>query len=89
MRARRRHREGRPGSAARPRAPTCRPWRARSSAVLTGSGTVRTDNPRLDVRLEYGPWVRQPLRVVLDPMRSCSSSAKIFQGEGRSPVRGG
>ncbi|HJU06853.1 MAG TPA: bifunctional diaminohydroxyphosphoribosylaminopyrimidine deaminase/5-amino-6-(5-phosphoribosylamino)uracil reductase RibD [Rhodanobacteraceae bacterium] len=26
-------------------------WRARSSAILTGAGTARTDNPRLTVRL--------------------------------------
>ena len=39
-------------------------WRARSSAILTGIGTLLADNPSLQARVE-GP-VRQPLRVVAD-----------------------
>jgi diaminohydroxyphosphoribosylaminopyrimidine deaminase/5-amino-6-(5-phosphoribosylamino)uracil reductase len=50
--------------------------------VLTGAGTVRTDDPRLDVRWAYGPWVRQPLRAVLDPTLGCPPDAKVFAREG-------
>jgi diaminohydroxyphosphoribosylaminopyrimidine deaminase/5-amino-6-(5-phosphoribosylamino)uracil reductase len=56
-------------------------WRARSSAVLTGAGTVRSDDPQLNVRMSYGPWVRQPLRVVLDTMLASPRSAKIFNND--------
>ncbi|MBD8899304.1 bifunctional diaminohydroxyphosphoribosylaminopyrimidine deaminase/5-amino-6-(5-phosphoribosylamino)uracil reductase RibD [Rhodanobacter sp. DHG33] len=41
-------------------------WRARSSAILTGSGTVLADDPHLTVRLPPDEAFTPPLRVVLD-----------------------
>jgi diaminohydroxyphosphoribosylaminopyrimidine deaminase / 5-amino-6-(5-phosphoribosylamino)uracil reductase len=55
-------------------------WRARSSALLTGIGTVLADNPRFDVRLpaeSNGPR-RQPLRVVLDSQLRTPPQAQLF-----------
>ncbi len=50
-------------------------WRARSSAILTGSGTVLADNPRLTARAEK---TFAPLRVVLDRQLRTPRNANVL-----------
>jgi diaminohydroxyphosphoribosylaminopyrimidine deaminase / 5-amino-6-(5-phosphoribosylamino)uracil reductase len=52
-------------------------WRARACAILTGIGTVKADNPTMNVRgWETG---RQPLRVVIDSRLDINPAAQILQ----------
>jgi diaminohydroxyphosphoribosylaminopyrimidine deaminase / 5-amino-6-(5-phosphoribosylamino)uracil reductase len=51
-------------------------WRARAGVVLTGIGTLRDDNPRLDVRAVATP--RQPDAVVVDSRLETPLDANIF-----------
>lgn len=60
-------------------------WRARSCAVLTGIGTVRDDDPQLNVRAI--PTERQPLRIVVDARLETPLNARILDG-GRVLVAG-
>jgi len=61
-------------------------WRRRAGAVLTGIGTVRDDDPRLDVRLV--PSALQPLRVVVDSDFATPPTARLLAGPGRALVVG-
>jgi diaminohydroxyphosphoribosylaminopyrimidine deaminase/5-amino-6-(5-phosphoribosylamino)uracil reductase len=52
-------------------------WRARACAVLTGLGTLRDDDPQLNVRLVQTP--RQPLKVLIDSRLEAPAGAKLFK----------
>lgn len=55
-------------------------WRARSSAILTGIGTVRADDPQLTVRVFDTEFV-PPLRVVLDRAARIPPHARLLNDE--------
>ncbi|PXW86420.1 diaminohydroxyphosphoribosylaminopyrimidine deaminase [Nitrosomonas sp. Nm84] len=54
-------------------------WRARSCAIVTGIGTVKSDNPQLTVR--HIQTFRQPKKVIVDSHLVISLDAKLLQGE--------
>ena len=56
-------------------------FRAESSAILTGIGTVLADNPSLNARVDF-PIV-QPIRVVLDSTLQMPVDAKMANTTGR------
>ena len=63
-------------------------WRARSSAIMTGIGTVLADDPHLTVRFDdaaaFGPHVdpalgvKAPMRVVLDSHLRTPADARVL-----------
>ena len=56
-------------------------WRARSGAILTGSGTVLADDPQLSVRFHDDTEFVAPLRVVLDTGLATIARGKVREGD--------
>ena len=61
-------------------------WRARSSAILTGIGTLLADDPSLDARVEVP--VCQPLRVVADSRWRTPPDCRLLQDPSRTLLVG-
>ncbi|MFT5390400.1 MAG: diaminohydroxyphosphoribosylaminopyrimidine deaminase [Gammaproteobacteria bacterium] len=66
-------------------------WRARSSAILTGAGTVLRDQPRLCVREEeltpehrsrHSEAVRQPARIIVTTRGGVTPNAQMLERGG-------
>lgn len=55
-------------------------WRARACAILTGIGTIQSDDPELNARVTNSSIV-QPQRIVLDSNLSINLNAKILRGD--------
>lgn len=59
-------------------------WRAQACAILTGVGTVKEDNPTLNVRDVHTE--RQPWKIIVDSKLETPINAKVFNGLDQSGV---
>ena len=55
-------------------------WRSEEQAILVGAGTVRADNPRLDVREWTG---NQPIRLIISRSGQIDKNSAVFIQEGQ------
>lgn len=60
--------------------------RARSSAILTGIGTVLADDPSLTARVDEPADIQQPLRVVVDSSLRMPVTAKMLSLPGQTLI---
>jgi len=58
-------------------------WRSAEQSILAGAGTVRTDDPMLNLRLWPGD---DPLRLILTSSGSLDDNSAVFRTEGRTVV---
>ncbi len=70
-------------------------WRACSSAILTGIGTVLADDPQMNVRLEKGQHelagqapLRQPLRIIADSLWRIPAQSRILDDPATAIIAG-
>jgi diaminohydroxyphosphoribosylaminopyrimidine deaminase/5-amino-6-(5-phosphoribosylamino)uracil reductase len=61
-------------------------WRARSSAILTGIGTVLADDPCMHARVEGA--VKQPLKVIVDSQWRTPPVSRILASPGEVLIAG-
>ena len=59
-------------------------WRAQACAIVTGVGTVKEDNPSLNVR--EVATERQPWKIIIDSKLEIPLDAKLFQDSNLSKV---
>jgi diaminohydroxyphosphoribosylaminopyrimidine deaminase/5-amino-6-(5-phosphoribosylamino)uracil reductase len=56
-------------------------WRASEQSILAGAGTIRIDNPKLNVRDWTG---KDPVRLILSSSGNLDSSSALFKARGRN-----
>jgi diaminohydroxyphosphoribosylaminopyrimidine deaminase/5-amino-6-(5-phosphoribosylamino)uracil reductase len=54
-------------------------WRAAEQAILAGAGTIRADDPRLNVRDWKGP---DPIKIILSSSGSINKESAVFEKNG-------
>ncbi|MFV2060611.1 MAG: bifunctional diaminohydroxyphosphoribosylaminopyrimidine deaminase/5-amino-6-(5-phosphoribosylamino)uracil reductase RibD [Gammaproteobacteria bacterium] len=59
-------------------------YRARSDCIVTGVGTILTDDPSMTVRMDG--ILQQPLRVIIDTHLSTPLDAKILAQQGKTII---
>jgi len=58
-------------------------WRGEEDAIMVGTNTARTDNPRLNTRLWPG---KNPIRIVIDRHGTLPDTLHLFDGSQRTIV---
>lgn len=56
-------------------------WRSQEETILAGGATIRTDNPKLNVRYWKG---RNPIRLIVSRSANLDRDASVFSGDGRT-----